>query len=283
MYYNKNQSFTYTTGNPTIIIPTTNIATINIITNTFNSITVNYNILPVYNSRNILYLKHNTTPALDISNIISQNSNIFIFNNLPYNSGKNQTGGTYELSLSVFYGISYKYIISGGSITLPFYNYIQNSDFSSPIVINNYQILYPPNMWNYSLNVNVLTLLNNGNNFYNIPRLSSVFQNNQNKIITNVVILQKNNTYIYQNILNLIPATYSFQIYYVSDGQSTATISVSLGNLLIVSIPITKTNTSWISSITTSINITNVNNNLLKISLNSNYNAMVAIAALLLY
>lgn len=283
VYYNKNKRFTYNTVNTTNIIPTKTIATIDNITNTSNSITVNYSVLPLYNSKNILYLTHKTNPALDVSNIISQNSNTLIFNNLPYNSGINQTGGTYDLLLSVFYGTSYTYIISGSSITLPFYNYITNSDFSSPVVNNNfiYNELRPPTYWNCTTN-NVLTFLNNGNNFYNFPKFIPNSQNNQIKNITNVVILQKNNTFLFQNIQNLIPATYSFQLYYVSNGQSTATISVSLGSKSIINIPITRLNTSWVSSILTSVNITDINNNLLKITL-STTNATVAIAALLLY
>jgi hypothetical protein len=276
VYYNKSKRVTYTTDISTNIIPTKTIATIDNITNTYNSITVNYSVLPLYNSKNILYLTHKTNPALDVSNIISQNSNTLIFNNLPYNSGINQTGGTYDLSLSVFYGTSYTYIISGSSITLPFYNYITNSDFSSPVVNPNSAQLYPPDNWFSSRN-NVLTLLNNGNNFYSIPKFIQV------KNITNVVILQTNSSFINQNIQNLISGTYSFQLYYFSNSQTNDTISVYLANQLIVTIPITKTNNSWLLSITTPINIPNVNNNVLKISLNTTYNGFVAIAALLLY
>lgn len=301
--YNTSSLYNYNQFHTEIVIRT--------ITNTNNSITVDYSfltplILPIY----ILYATHSTNPALNKTLAINAATNptSFTISNLPYNSGSLKNGGTYSIMIYVTYngivsGVRRTYNTPTINTTLPQYNFLINGDFALPATssfisfINQY--FNTTNISSWTCNGSLTICLNNYeylvlNNKIAYVLNQNIYNNNGNLIATinpNNVLLFSTNNFNTPNLsqtTNYTTGKYYLSFYYaastsINQRSCTLDITVTTGiyesSIFSTTLTIDPSIISW-TNYTTDFNIPSNGSYTLKIGTSSTNTSTIGIGSI---
>ena len=217
--YNSGDLYRYSDYNVTPIATLPNyspIATVFSVVPSFNSLVINYSVLPLIGATCILSITNST---FNYNITVSATSTSYTLTGMIYNSG------TYSVVLSVAYSTGSTYYTPAVYATLPFYNFIQNGGFSSGL-----------SSWGYY--GTVYTVPNNGGN--NIPYINNGYANS--------LMLQWNQSNIYQNV-RFQGRNYTLSFSYVAKNTNpkgaVLQVSISNGYYTTINIPKTAFYFSW--------------------------------------